>query len=36
MKKKQKVTKLSGEIKLTVDDYEKIAVRIRDRMSDTF
>ena len=36
MKKKQKVTKPSGEIKLTADDYDQIAVRIRDRMSDTF
>ena len=36
MKKKQKVTKPSGEIKLTVDDYEQIVVRIMDRMSDTF
>ena len=35
-KKKQKVTKPSGEIKLTPHDYEQIAARIKDRMSDTF
>ena len=35
-KKKYKASKPHVETKLTDDDYEQIAARIRDEMSDTF
>ena len=35
-KKKQKTTKLPLKTALTDDDYEQIAARLRDEMTDTF
>ena len=35
-RKKQKATKLPLKTALTDDDYEQIAVRLKDEMDDTF